>query len=122
MSTALIWFRHDLRLADNPALHRARQTHERVIPIYIHAPREEALWKPGAASRWWLHHSLAALDVQLRQRGSRLVLRQGGSLTQLRQLLSETGAVAVYWNRRYEPVITARDQGIKAALRADGVI
>lgn len=122
MSTALIWFRHDLRLADNPALHRARQAHERVIPIYIHAPREEALWKPGAASRWWLHHSLAALDVQLRQRGSRLVLRQGGSLTQLRQLLSETGAVAVYWNRRYEPVITARDQGVKAALRADGVI
>ncbi len=122
MSTALIWFRHDLRLADNPALHRARQAHERVIPVYIHAPREEAFWKPGAASHWWLHHSLAALEVQLRQRGSRLILRQGDSLAQLRQLLSETGAVAVYWNRRYEPVITARDQGVKAALRADGMI
>jgi len=122
MTTALVWFRHDLRLADNPALHRAMQAHEWVIPVYLHAPHEEAPWEPGAASRWWLHHSLAALDAELQRRGSRLILRQGDSLTLLRELLHETGATAVYWNRRYEPVITARDRVIKAALRATGVM
>jgi len=120
MSTALVWFRCDLRLTDNPALHQARQAHERVIPVYIHAPQEEAPWDPGAASRWWLHHSLAALNAELGRRGSRLILRRGDSLTLLRELLRDTGATAVYWNRRYEPAIIARDRMVKAALRAEG--
>lgn len=122
MSIALIWFRCDLRLADNPALHHAMQAHECVIPIYLHAPHEEAPWEPGAASRWWLHHSLAALDAELRQRGLWLILRQGDSLTVLRELLRETGATAVYWNRRYEPAVIAHDRTIKAALRAEGFV
>ena len=122
MSIALIWFRCDLRLADNPVLHHAMQAHECVIPVYLHAPHEEAPWEPGAASRWWLHHSLAALNAELRQRGLRLILRQGDSLTVLRELLRETGATAVYWNRRYEPAVMARDHTIKAALRAEGFV
>ncbi len=121
MPTALVWFRRDLRLADHPALHRAALAHQRVIPIYIHAPQEEAPWLPGAASRWWLHHSLAALDAALRQQGSRLILRQGDSLAALRELIRETGATAVYWNRRYEPATIARDRAVKAALREDGM-
>ncbi|HHW77147.1 MAG TPA: deoxyribodipyrimidine photo-lyase [Xanthomonadaceae bacterium] len=122
MSTALIWFRRDLRLADNPALRRAAAAHERVVPVYLHTPREEAPWEPGAASRWWLHHSLAELDAALRRRGSRLIVRQGDdSLATLRDLLQETGATAVYWNRLYEPATIARDRAVKAALRADGV-
>ena len=122
MTTALVWFRRDLRLADHPALHRAAAEHERVIPVYIYAPQEEAPWSPGAASRWWLHHSLAALDATLRQRGSRLILRQGDSLTLLGDLIRATGATAVYWNRLYEPAAIARDRAVKAALRTDGVI
>jgi deoxyribodipyrimidine photo-lyase len=121
MTTALFWFRRDLRLADNPALHRAASEHARVIPIFLHAPHEEAPWPPGAAARWWLHHSLAALDGELRQRGSRLIVRRGDSLSTLRELIRETDASAVYWNRLYEPAIIARDRAVKAALRADGV-
>ena len=74
MSTAVVWFRRDLRLDDNPALERALQRHERVLPVYVHAPHEEAPWAPGAASRWWLHHSLAALAADLAVRGSTLHL------------------------------------------------
>ena len=110
MSTALVWFRRDLRLIDHPALHHAATRHARVIPVYIHAPHEEAPWQPGAASRWWLHHSLTALDTALRGQGSRLILRQGDSLNTLRQLLRDTGATAVYWNRLHEPAIIARDR------------
>ena len=41
-----------------------------VIPVFIWSPEEEGRWQPGAASRWWLHKSLAKLDASLRQRGS----------------------------------------------------
>jgi deoxyribodipyrimidine photo-lyase len=122
MSTALVWFRHDLRLTDHPALHRGLREHQSIIPIYIHAPHEEAPWEPGAASRWWLHHSLTALDTDLQRHGSRLIVRQGDTLPTLRELLRETGATAVYWHRRYEPAVIARDRAVKDALRANGGI
>jgi deoxyribodipyrimidine photo-lyase len=120
MSTALYWFRRDFRLADNPGLCRAAAEHQRVVPVYVHAPHEEAPWEPGAASRWWLHHSLTALDASLRRRGSRLIVRRGDSLGALTDLIRQTGAAAVYWNRLYEPATIARDRTIKAALRAAG--
>ena len=121
MSTALVWFRRDLRLADNPALSAALDRHERVLPVFIHAPEEEAPWTPGAASRWWLHQSLVALGDSLRALGAPLVLRQGESLATLRELVRQTGAAAVYWNRLYEPAIVVRDQHVKQALREDGL-
>ncbi len=121
MSTAIVWFRRDLRLIDNPALIRALSDHERVIPVYIHAPEEEGDWRPGAASCWWLHRSLSALQEQLASRGSRLVLRVGESLEQLTGLLAESGADSLYWNRLYDPAIVKRDRDIKAKLRSGGV-
>ncbi len=121
MPIALFWFRRDFRLADNPGLCRAAAAHQRIIPVYIHAPSEENPWEPGAASRWWLHHSLTALGAALLQRGSRLIVRRGDSLIALRELIRETGATAVYWNRLYEPATLVRDRAVKAALRAAGV-
>lgn len=121
MSAALLWFRRDLRLADNPALAAAIASGLPVVPVYIHAPEEEAPWSPGAASHWWLHHSLAALDADLRARGSRLILRRGPSARTLDALIDETGARQVLWNRLYEPAIVARDTAIKANLRQRGI-
>ncbi len=121
LSTALVWFRRDLRLADNPALSRACAEHDRVIPVYLHAPDEEAPWPPGGAQQTWLHHSLRALDENLRKQGSRLILRRGHSLTALRRLVAETEAIAVFWNRLYEPAVINRDQHLKQALRDDGL-
>ncbi|HSV35683.1 MAG TPA: deoxyribodipyrimidine photo-lyase [Ramlibacter sp.] len=121
MTTALLWFRRDLRLADNPALQQALREAERIVPVYIWAPDEEGDWAPGGASRWWLHHSLADLAGELAKRGCPLLIRQGDSLAELRRLARETGAGAVYWNRLYEPAAIARDSRIKEALRADGL-
>lgn len=121
MATAIVWFRRDLRLADNPALAAALRAHERVLPVYVHAPQEEAPWAPGAASRWWLHGSLAALSTALAERGSALHVAHAPSLDALRALVAASGATAVYWNRLYEPALVARDTRIKDALRADGV-
>jgi deoxyribodipyrimidine photo-lyase len=120
--TTLVWFRQDLRIADNPALTAALAHGGAVIPVYLFAPAEEGAWAPGAASRWWLHHSLARLADDLAQLGSRLCLRPTeDSLATLSALARECGATRILWNRRYEPAIIARDQKIKAALRAAGL-
>jgi deoxyribodipyrimidine photo-lyase len=68
-----------------------------------------------------LHHSLAALDDSLRKLGSRLIIRRGPTLETLRALVKETGAVAVFWNRRYEPSVIARDARVEEALRQEGL-
>jgi deoxyribodipyrimidine photo-lyase len=113
----LLWFRQDLRIADNPALAAALELGLRLVPVFIFAPEEEGAWAPGGASRWWLHHSLAALDADLRRLGSRLILRRASdSLTELTLLARDCNAGHVLWNRRYEAASVARDQRIKSAL------
>lgn len=121
MKVGLLWLRRDLRLTDNPALHEALQACERVVPVYIHAPEEEGDWAPGAASRWWLHHSLAALDTALRRRGSRLLLRRGPTARTLTDLAREVGAGQVFCNRLYEPTIIQRDADVERALHASDI-
>jgi deoxyribodipyrimidine photo-lyase len=92
-----------------------------VLPVYIHAPEEEAPWMPGAASRWWLHHSLAALDADLKKRGSRLHVEHAPSLAVLQRLVRTLDVEAVYWNRVYEPAGIARDKRVKQALKELGI-
>ena len=118
---ALVWFRRDFRLADNPALDAARRRHERVVPVYVHDAGALGDWPPGAASRWWLYHALRDLDRRLRDRGARLVVRSGAALAALHELIEETGAGAVYWNRLYEPALVERDTAVKQDLRDRGI-
>ncbi len=121
MSTAIVWFRRDLRLADNPAFDAAVRAHDRVIAAYVHAPEEEGAWAPGAASRWWLHHSLKALEASLAKHGGHLHVVAGPSLASLRDLIAASGATTVYFNRLYEPRIVRRDKAVRRALEQDGV-
>ncbi len=125
MNPVILWFRNDLRLDDNAALALALREGAPVIPVFVFAPGEEAPWSPGGASRWWLHHALQDLDGQLRERGSRLIVKKAapgqGSLDVLSSLARETGARAVFWSRRYEPGIIQRDSGIKESLRSQGI-
>lgn len=116
----ILWFRQDLRLADNPALAHAMKTGRPILPLYI-LDQGPATLQTGAASLWWLDKSLRALDAALRARGSRLVLRRGDSEAELRRLIDETGADAVFLNRRFEPDAFARDADIAHGLQADGV-
>ncbi|KAJ1640233.1 hypothetical protein T492DRAFT_832201 [Pavlovales sp. CCMP2436] len=119
----LVWFRNDLRVADNPALYAAASSGAPVIPVFIHALCEEGPWPMGGAGRYWLHHSLGALQAELRASFcSDLVLRcadaDGGSLAQLIALIEETGASACYFNNAYEPWKAERDDLVDAALRS----
>ena len=118
---ALVWFRLDLRLCDNPALEAAAESGYEIVPVFIWAPDEEGAWPPGAASRWWLHQSLESLNADLQHRGSGLVLRQGPTLEAMQKLIRESRAQAVFWNRRGEPALRTRDSQIQKALQSKGV-
>ena len=118
----IVWFRHDLRLSDNPALAKAVESGNPVLPLYIEDPAGEGDWPDGGATRWWLHHSLAALDEALQKLGSRLVIRSGDARSVLEELCESEKVVEVYWNRRYEPAIVARDTEIKKSLAARGAL
>jgi deoxyribodipyrimidine photo-lyase len=112
----ILWFRQDLRLADNPALNAAVDTGRPIIPLFVlHEASDGRAW--GSASLWWLNRSLKSLDEDLRQRGSRLVLRRGEPSAILPALADELGA-DVFWNRLYGPASMTRDSDLKAALPA----
>ncbi|MBA4013923.1 MAG: deoxyribodipyrimidine photolyase [Phenylobacterium sp.] len=119
--TTLLWFRNDLRLAENPALAAALARGGSVVPVFILDDEDAGRWRAGGASRWWLHHSLSALAAELERRGSRLILRRGAAEHEIQRLAAEVGAEAVVWNRRYEPWAVARDERLKAVLKARGV-
>jgi deoxyribodipyrimidine photo-lyase len=121
MRTVILWFRRDFRLTDNPALQAALAGAERLVPVYIHAPHEEAPWQPGAASRWWLHHSLSALDRSLARLGSRLIIREGDTRAVLAELAAQSGATALHWNRLYDPATIARDSAVKQWAASAGL-
>ncbi|MFN3537066.1 MAG: cryptochrome/photolyase family protein, partial [Brevundimonas sp.] len=116
----IVWFRRDLRIADNPALIEAAATGAPVVPLYIH---DEALdGRPmGAASKWWLDKSLRALAADLQHRGAPLVLRSGDAEAALRAVIEETGAQTVLMNRMFEPSAWERDAEIAQGLKSDGV-
>ena len=112
----IVWFRKDLRLADNPALWFAGQSGRPVIPLYIYDTENQHKWHPGAASQWWLHHSLKSLATDLHKKNTDLVLRQGDPEKILKDIVKETGACQIAWNRQYEPWAVPRDKSIKSTL------
>ena len=118
LAPAIVWFRQDLRLTDNPALAEAAASGRPVIPLYV---LDETARRPGGASRWWLDKSLKALDAALRERGSRLILRRGDPAHQIGEIVATIGAEAVYWNRLYDKHAVARDSALKSDLKADGI-
>jgi deoxyribodipyrimidine photo-lyase len=98
----LLWLRRDLRLANQPALMSALHDGP-VVPVYVLDDETPKHRRMGAASRWWLHHSLEALDKDLRAKGSRLILRRGKCEEELAKVATEVGAHAVHAIRHYEP-------------------
>lgn len=121
MSVAIVWFRADLRLADNPALSAALAAGHTVIPVYVRDHGTASVRPLGTASRWWLEQSLWALDASLRLRGSRLVLVRGPAEQAIDALATRCQAEAVYWNRVYDRGSRDRDARLKQALAARGV-
>lgn len=118
-SPSLVWFRYDLRVADNPALFTAAQSGGPLVCIYI--IDEAAERAMGAASKWWLHHSLLSLGEDLAQCGATLHILRGDPKSLIPELVKTCGASSVHWNRRYDAYGIETDTQIKAALNGEGV-
>lgn len=117
--TTIVWFRRDLRLADHGPLTAALARGGAIVPVFV-LDDSEGPWRIGAASRVWLHHSLAALGRDLGERGSPLILRAGRTVDTLAALVRESGADAIAFNQRHEPGERALEQALQDRL-GDGI-
>lgn len=115
------WFRRDLRVSDNTALHEAARSAEMVIPVFILEDAFKTGPDVGAARAAFLLHSVDSLRKNLEHLGYPLVIRLGKSVDLIPHLARELKAEAVFCNARYEPYAEARDQKIAAQLESIGV-
>jgi deoxyribodipyrimidine photo-lyase len=119
-SSSIVWLRDDLRVADNPALRAAIERAGPLVVVYLLDEQSPQARPLGGASRWWLHHSLSALARDLESLGARLTLRRGAAAEAIPALVAETGAGAVFWNRRYG-ALREVDAALKSSLTAAGI-
>jgi deoxyribodipyrimidine photo-lyase len=119
--TCLVWFRQDLRLADNLALRAALETDLPIFCIFIADETTPAEMQLGGASKWWLHQSLTTLDHDLQQRGNKLLLYRGNPHVILQELITKLNITKIFWNRCYDAHAIARDKKIKATLLKDNI-
>ncbi len=120
METTLVWLGRDLRILDNPAL-AGSASRGPIVAVFVWSPEEDGGWAPGAASRWWLHHTLESLESSLKKQGSRLIVRRGPAANALVSAARECGAAALSWNRRYEPSARAVEKRVEEGARAAGL-
>lgn len=117
----IVWFRQDLRLADNRALVAACETGRPVVPVFVLDDEAAGGWRPGGASRWWLHESLASLSESIERKGGRLILRSGTTADTLADLAAETNAKTVFCSRAYEPWARRLEDEVRQTLERKGV-
>ena len=119
ISPSIVWFRNDRRLSDHPALHAAVERGGPLVLLYC--LETDAGRAPGGARQVWLHHSLSAFCADIESRGGQLILRKGKASEVLDTVIEETGAGAVFWNRRYHKPDRDRDAAIKDSLTKRGL-
>jgi deoxyribodipyrimidine photo-lyase len=118
---AIVWFRKDLRLADQPALDTALQANKEIIPVFIWDGEEGGNWSPGAASRWWLHHSLDSLSSSITKLGGTLILVQGKAAQVLPELAQTYQADQIFYGRCYDPAGIATQEAVEEACDLNGI-
>ena len=116
MTTCIVVLRQELRTHDNPALFHAYGKFKTVVPVYIYDENHGKEWKIGSASKWWLHNSLLSLSKDLP-----LIILKGDYNSELKKIIKQVGARAVYWNRCYEPFNIKNDTALKAELKEQGL-
>ena len=118
----IVWLNRDLRIADNEALSFASKCNAPVIPVFIYDKNMSSKPAIGSASRWWLRESLNSLSHTLKDKSSKLVIRCGEPSSVLANLVAETGAFQVVWNRCYDPVTQGCQKSVESALNKASVL
>src|SRR3954451_2929868 len=118
MSTALVWFRRDLRVHDHPPLRAALDACERVIPVFV---LDDRLLGRSENRDQFLFACLQDLRASLQARGGNLVLVRGRPERELPALAGEHGATACYFASDVSPFAMGRDRAVVEALTQAGV-
>lgn len=118
----IVWFRDDLRLSDQPALHAAAAGGAPVICLYVLDEQSRPSARPlGGAAHWWLAQSLRALNADLQSAGAALTLRRGTAADAITSIAREADAQAVFWNEIAQAPHLAVAEQVAAALAGIGV-
>ena len=116
---AIVWFRNDLRLTDHPALEAAIKTHQPILPLYIY---DQTCSRPlGGAAKWWLHHSLTALQQSLKRHNADIIFRQGSALDILKDIYKTVKFSHLFWHNRYDQEGRTQDQNIRQYFDTQGI-
>lgn len=121
MKRAIVWFRRDLRTIDNPALAKAVEQAEEIIPVFIFDPAILTAPDIGAPRVAYLLAALDSLDKNLRELGGRLIVRKGAPVEVLPALAQEAQAQALFWNDDVEPYALRRDAEVEARCLPEGI-
>ncbi|MCE0498890.1 MAG: DNA photolyase family protein [Methylacidiphilales bacterium] len=121
MKVAVHWFRCDLRLSDNTALHAAVTASDAVVPVFIFDPKILTAPDVSPGQVAFMIECLRSLEKNIATAGGRLIFRHGPVLEEMRTVLREAGAKVLYYNRDYEPYARARDIAVEKLARSLGV-
>lgn len=119
--TVIHWFRRDLRLTDNTALHHAVEAAEQVVPVYIVSDWSGFHHWTGAPRQEFLCGCLRSLAGNVESAGGRMIFRRGPADRVLRELIAETGAEAIFFNRDPDPFGIRMEERIDAMGKELGV-
>ena len=120
-TTALFWFRRDLRLHDNAGLYHALKSGASVLPVFIFDSNILAELPHADRRVGFIHASVLALQAELRAAGSDLIVLHADAASAIIQLAQQHKVAAVYTNHDYEPTAQARDEKVRQALHLAGV-
>ncbi len=114
---AIIWFRKDLRLEGHLALHYAIKQGKPIVFLYVLDEDSMGKWKMGSAQKVWLHHSLSALEENLKSHKGHLLLRKGDTISSLEDVIKKTGADTLLFHRCYDPADLALEKKVKSHFK-----
>ncbi|MFD5539083.1 cryptochrome/photolyase family protein [Streptomyces sp. NPDC127079] len=120
MHTSVVVFTCDLRLSDHPPLRAALHGGGRVVPLFVRDPSVDAAGFAAPNRLAFLADCLRDLDARLRERGGRLVLREGDTVTEVCRVAAEADADEVHMAGDVSAFAHARERRLRRALEADG--
>jgi len=119
-TTAIVWFRRDLRIHDHPALVAAIEGADTVIPVFVFDETLLGGRRPAPNRVWFMRESVVALSRSLAKRGASLRVLRGRPAEVIPAFAREAGATGVYVTRDATPYGRARDRDVAARLEALG--
>ncbi|MET8472656.1 deoxyribodipyrimidine photo-lyase [Streptomyces sp. NPDC006422] len=122
MRVRVVLFTSDLRVHDHPPLRAALDSADAVVPLFVRDPAIDAAGFAAPNRAAFLADCLRDLDAGLRERGGRLVLREGPVAEEVAKVVAETEACAVHVAAGVSGYARRREDALRAALDCELVV